>query len=57
MGAVLLSPIIKGGTVSTVEYNHYSSLASWETLFGVPRLADAAKITTTFGPDVFTNAP
>jgi hypothetical protein len=57
VGALLLSPFIKGGTVSTVEYNHYSSLASWETLFGLARLADAAKITTTFGPDVFTNAP
>jgi phosphatidylinositol-3-phosphatase len=57
VGAVLISPFIRAGTVSSVEYNHYSSLASWETLFGLSKLADAAKITTTFGADVFTNAP
>ena len=57
VGAVLLSPYIKPGTVSTTPYNHYSSLGSWESLFGMPRLADAATVTSTFGPDVFTNAP
>jgi phosphatidylinositol-3-phosphatase len=56
VGAILVSPFIRAGTVSGVEYDHYSSLASWETLFGLPRLADAAKIGTVFGPDVFTNA-
>jgi phosphatidylinositol-3-phosphatase len=55
IGGVLLSRFIKPGTVSTVEYNHYSSLATWETFFEVPKLADAAKIATIFGPDVFTN--
>ena len=40
--------------MSTVEYNHYSSLASWESLFGVARLAYAASVPTTFGADVFT---
>jgi phosphatidylinositol-3-phosphatase len=54
VGAVLLSPFIKGGTVSTTPYNHYSSLASWESLFGLPRLADAASVPGTFGSDVFT---
>jgi hypothetical protein len=54
VGGVLLSHFIKPGTVSKVAYNHYSSLASWETLFGLPRLADAAPITATFGSDVFT---
>jgi len=54
VGAVLLSPFIAPGTVSTVPYNHYASLASWESLFGLPRLADAAGVTATFGPDVFT---
>jgi phosphatidylinositol-3-phosphatase len=57
VGAVLLSPYIKPGTVTTTPYNHYSSLASWESLFGLPRLADAASVTSTFGPDVYTNAP
>jgi hypothetical protein len=53
-GAVLLSPYIKPGTVSTTDYNHYSSLGSWESLLGLPRLAYAATVATTFGPDVFT---
>jgi hypothetical protein len=56
IGAVLLSPFIKPGTVSEVPYNHYSSLASWESLLGLSRLADAATVPSTFGADVFTNA-
>ncbi len=56
VGAVMLSPFIKPGTISTVAYNHYSSLASWESLFGLPRLADAATVPATFGADVFTAA-
>jgi len=53
VGALLLSPFIKPGTVSTTPYNHYSSLASWETLLGLPRLAYAATVPSTFGADVF----
>jgi hypothetical protein len=53
-GAVLLSPFIKGGTVSDVPYNHYSTLATIEDLFGVPRLAQAKTVSTTFGRDVFS---
>jgi hypothetical protein len=56
VGAILLSPFIKPGTVSTVAYNHYSSLASWESLLGLPRLADAASVPKTFGADVFAAA-
>jgi hypothetical protein len=56
VGAVLLSPFIKPGTVSTTPYNHYASLASWESLLGVPRLAEAASVPSTFGADVFTAA-
>jgi hypothetical protein len=56
VGAVLLSPFIKAGTVSATPYNHYSSLASWETLLGVPRLAYAAAVPAIFGSDVFTLA-
>jgi phosphatidylinositol-3-phosphatase len=56
VGAVLLSPFIKPGTISATPYNHYSSLASWETLFGLPRLAYAANVPATFGSDVFTAA-
>jgi phosphatidylinositol-3-phosphatase len=53
-GAVLISHFIKPGSVSKRAYNHYSSLASWESLFGLPRLADAATVNSTFGADVFT---
>jgi hypothetical protein len=53
VGAVLISPKIAPGTVVTTEYNHYSSLASWEQLFGLPALADAAGAPR-FGADVFT---
>jgi phosphatidylinositol-3-phosphatase len=54
IGAVLISPFIKPGTVSTTPYNHYSSLASWETLLRLPRLASAATVPTAFGADVFS---
>jgi hypothetical protein len=54
VGAVLLSPFIAPGTVVDTPYNHYSSLGSWETLLGLPRLADAASVPATFGSDVFT---
>ncbi|MDQ6811141.1 MAG: alkaline phosphatase family protein, partial [Actinomycetota bacterium] len=56
VGAVLLSRLIKPGTVVTTAYNHYSSLASWESLMGLPRLADAATVSSVFGADVFTAA-
>jgi len=56
IGAVLLSPFIRPGTVSTTPYNHYSSLASWESLLGLPRLAYAASAPSVFGEDVFTAA-
>jgi hypothetical protein len=52
VGAVLMSPFITPGTVSSTAYNHYSMLHSVETFFGLPPLGDAAG-TTTFGSDVF----
>jgi phosphatidylinositol-3-phosphatase len=55
VGALLLSPYIKGGTVSSRPYNHYSSLASWEQLFGLRRLAYAATVRDRFGADVFND--
>ncbi|HEY2180838.1 MAG TPA: alkaline phosphatase family protein [Solirubrobacteraceae bacterium] len=54
VGAILLSPFIKPGTISATDYNHYSSLASWETLLGLPKLADAKTVPSSFGSDVFT---
>jgi hypothetical protein len=56
IGTVLLSPFIRAGTVSSVPYNHYSTLATIEDLFGLVRLGQAATTTATFGPDLFTAA-
>jgi phosphatidylinositol-3-phosphatase len=54
-GAVMLSPFIKPGTVSNNSYNHYSLLASIESLFSLSRLGEAnLPETTTFGSDIFT---
>jgi hypothetical protein len=37
-GAVAISPFIKPGTVSTTDYNHYSSLRTIEDTFGLQHL-------------------
>ncbi len=56
VGAVVLSKFIKGGTVSTVPYNHYSLLRSVEDIFGLPHLGDAKQPqVVSFGPDIYTN--
>jgi hypothetical protein len=56
VGAVAISPFIQPGTVSTVDYNHYSSLRSIEDIFGLSHLGDAAMPQVkAFGPDVYTN--
>lgn len=39
-GSVLISPLIKPGTVSTVNYNHYSWLRTMEDMFDVSRGTD-----------------
>lgn len=55
IGAVLLSPFIKPGTVSTVPYNHYSLLRTVEDIFALDHLGYAAEPDLqSFGPDVFT---
>ena len=54
VGAVVLSPHVAPGTVSSTPYNHYAALATMEKLFGLGRLGEAATVTSTFGPDVFT---
>jgi hypothetical protein len=56
IGTVLLSPFIRGGTVTTVPYNHYSTLATIEQLFGLPKLGEAQTVSATFGRNVFTAA-
>ncbi|MDE1181166.1 alkaline phosphatase family protein [Paraburkholderia sp.] len=54
-GAVMLSPFIKAGTVSTVAYNHYSMLKSIEDIFGLDHLGYAAQAGLQgFGNDIFT---
>ena len=54
VGAVLLSPAIKAGTVSDVPYNHYSLLRSIESIFQLPPLGFAADPQlSAFGEDVF----
>ena len=58
IGAVLLSPFIQPGTVSTQTYNHYSFLRSIENLFGLGYLGYAAAPQLhTFGSDVYTVPP
>ncbi|MFI4867521.1 MAG: alkaline phosphatase family protein [Steroidobacteraceae bacterium] len=55
IGAIMLSPFIKPGTVSPVPYNHYSLLKSVEDIFGVSHLGYAGQAGLKgFGPDIFT---
>jgi hypothetical protein len=55
IGAVMLSPYIKSGTVSPLPYNHYALLRSLETMFGVPQLGlAAASGLNVLSADVFT---
>ena len=55
VGAVMLSPCIKPGTVSIVPYNHYTMLRSVEDLFGLPHLGYAQLPGgASFGSDIFT---
>ncbi|MEA2756268.1 MAG: phosphatidylinositol-3-phosphatase, partial [Aliidongia sp.] len=59
IGAVLISPFIAPGTVSTVGYNHYSMLRSIEDLFhldGHLGYADQDGLTG-FGADIFSTPP
>jgi phosphatidylinositol-3-phosphatase len=54
-GAVLLSPFIKPGTVTTTGYNHYSMLRSIEDIFGLDHIGYAQESAVgTFGTDIFT---
>ena len=55
IGAVLLSPYIRPGTVSDVPYNHYSLLRTVEDIFDLGHLGYAAEPgLRAFGTDVFT---
>jgi hypothetical protein len=55
IGAVVLSPLIKGGTVSDTPYNHYALLRTVEGIFALPQLGYAAATDLeAFGSDVFS---
>jgi hypothetical protein len=55
IGAVLLSPYIRPGTVSAVPYNHYSLLRTVEDIFDLGHLGYAAEPgLSPFGADIFT---
>nr|WP_315597988.1 alkaline phosphatase family protein [uncultured Cupriavidus sp.] len=56
-GAVLLSPFIKPGTVSTTQYNHYSLLKTLEDIFQLGEYLGYAgqEGLAAFSTDVFTN--
>ncbi len=55
VGAVMLSPYIRPGTVSTKSYNHYALLRSVEDTFGLAHLGMAGGSgVASFGPDIFT---
>ncbi|MGH8233514.1 MAG: alkaline phosphatase family protein [Rhodanobacteraceae bacterium] len=55
IGALVLSPFVKPGTVSSQPYKHYSTLRSVEQWFGLPYLGYAQSDSVpVFGPDVFT---
>ena len=56
IGAVLLSPFIKPGTVSNEPYNHYSLLRTVEDIYGLGHLGYAAEPELkALGGDVFTH--
>jgi phosphatidylinositol-3-phosphatase len=56
VGAVVLSPFAKPGSVSSQPYNHYSALASIEDIFGLSHLGYAgASGLSEFGTDVYTS--
>jgi phosphatidylinositol-3-phosphatase len=55
VGAVLISPCIKPGTVTQQPYNHYTMLRSVEDIFGLSHLGYAQiPGEVSFGSDVFT---
>ncbi len=57
IGAVVLSPYVRAGTVSRAPYNHYSLLRTVEAIFALPPLGyAAAPDLRVFGADVFTAA-
>jgi phosphatidylinositol-3-phosphatase len=57
VGALLLSPFVKGGDLVQDEYNHFSLLRTVEDLFGLSHLGYAgASGASSFSPSLFTAA-
>jgi len=55
VGALLLSPYVKGGTTEQEPYNHFSLLRTIEDLFGLPHLGYAGlSAVKSFEPSMFT---
>jgi hypothetical protein len=58
VGALLLSPYIRPGTISMAPYNHYALLKSVEDIFNLPHLGYAALPGLQgFGADLYTQPP
>jgi hypothetical protein len=58
VGALLLSPFIKGGTTSQEPYNHFSLLRTIEDLFGLKHLGYAElSHVSSFEPSIFSAHP
>ncbi len=58
VGALLLSPFVKAGTVNQDPYNHFGLLRTLEDLFGLKHLGYAAATgVSSFGASVFDGAP
>jgi hypothetical protein len=57
VGAVALSPFIRPGTKTLHAYNHFSTLRTFEQIFGLPFLGYAGSPNPgSFGTDVFTGS-
>lgn len=56
VGAIAIAPhFVTPGTVSTVDYSHYSMLRTWEDIFGLGYLGYAGQSgQASFGADVFS---
>jgi phosphatidylinositol-3-phosphatase len=58
VGALLLSPYVKGATISQEPFNHFSLLRTIEDLFGLGHLGYAASpAVKSFEPAMFTQTP
>lgn len=57
-GAVVLSPFVRPGTISTTDYNHFSLLKTLEDIYGLSYLGYAGQSgLASFGNDICTELP